>query len=131
MSNKRVREQLEAQEAKNKFLNAYKSKADLLLNYQMCKAYFKDSGLSILAIVEKILKEKYNLPWQEKIIRRVVNAAKGQSNAMIAIPQFKYEKRVHDILADYVIKNFDKMMLDRKSSDMYPLGLQRIIEKYS
>jgi hypothetical protein len=64
MSNKKVREQLEAQEAKNKFIEAYKSKADFILNYQMCKAYFKDSALSIMTIVEKILKAKYNLPWQ-------------------------------------------------------------------
>ena len=123
MSNKKVREQLEAQEAKNKFINAYKSKAD----FQMCKAYFKDSGLSVLAIVEKILKAKYNLPWQEKLIKRALNDARGKNNPLISIPQFKFEKNTHDILADYVIKNFDKMVLDHKRNGMYPLKLREIL----
>jgi hypothetical protein len=72
MSNSKVRKQIEAQEAKGKVLEAYKKKADFILNFQVCKAYFKDSALSIMAIVEKILKAKYNLPWQEKIIRKVL-----------------------------------------------------------
>ena len=131
MSNKKVREQLEAQEAKAKFFNAYKSKADFILNFQMCKAYYKDSALSATAIVEKILKKKYNLPWQEKIIRKALNEVRGQKNPLIEIPQFKYSKNVHDILAEFVEKNFDKMIADRKTNDLYPLGLRDIIEKYS
>jgi hypothetical protein len=127
MSNKKVREQLEAQEAKNKFINAYKSKADFILNFQMCKAYFKDSGLSVLAIVEKILKAKYNLPWQEKLIKRALNDARGKNNPLISIPQFKFEKNTHDILADFVIKNFDKMVLDHKRNGIYPLKLREIL----
>lgn len=127
MSNKKVREQLEAQEAKNKFINAYKSKADFILNFQMCKAYFKDSGLSVLAIVEKILKAKYNLPWQEKLIKRALNDARGKNNPLISIPQFKFEKNTHDILADFVVKNFDKMVLDHKRNGMYPLKLREIL----
>jgi hypothetical protein len=127
MSNKKVREQLEAQEAKNKFINAYKSKTDFILNFQMCKAYFKDSGLSVLAIVEKILKAKYNLPWQEKLIKRALNDARGKNNPLISIPQFKFEKNTHDILADFVIKNFDKMVLDHKRNGMYPLKLREIL----
>jgi hypothetical protein len=127
MSNKKVREQLEAQEAKNKFINAYKSKADFILNFQMCKAYFKDSGLSVLAIVEKILKAKYNLPWQEKLIKRALNDARGKNNPLISIPQFKFEKNTHDILADFVIKNFDKMVLDHKRNGLYPLKLREIL----
>jgi hypothetical protein len=118
---------LEAQEAKNKFINAYKSKADFILNFQMCKAYFKDSGLSVLAIVEKILKAKYNLPWQEKLIKRALNDARGKNNPLISIPQFKFEKNTHDILADFVIKNFDKMVLDHKRNGMYPLKLREIL----
>ena len=98
MSNKRVREQLEAQEAKKKFFNAFKSKADFILNFQMCKAYFKDSGLSAIAIVEKILRAKYNLPWQEKIIRRAIDSVRGKTDATITIPQFKYEEKVRDII---------------------------------
>jgi hypothetical protein len=93
----------------------------------MCKAYFKDSGLSVLAIVEKILKAKYNLPWQEKLIKRTLNDARGKNNPLISIPQFKFEKNTHDILADFVIKNFDKMVLDHKRNGMYPLKLREIL----
>lgn len=127
MSNKKVREQLEAQEAKNKFLETYKKKSDFVLNFQMCKAYFKDSGLSVLAIIEKILKAKYNLPWQEKLIKRALNDARGKNNPLISIPQFKFEKNTHDILADFVVKNFDKMVLDHKRNGMYPLKLREIL----
>ena len=131
MSNKKVREQLEAQEAKNKFFNVYKSKSDFILNFQMCKAYFKDSGLSALAIVEKILKAKYNLPWQEKIIRRAIDSVRGKTDATITIPQFKYEEKVRDIIAKYVEKHFDKMVLDIKRNSLYPQKFRDIVENYS
>ena len=131
MSNSKVRKQLEAQEAKGKLLEGYKKHSNFILNYQMCKAYYKDSALPIMAIVEKILKAKYNLPWQEKIIRKALNEVRGQKNPLIEIPQFKYSKNVHDILAEFVEKNFDKMIADRKTNGLYPLGLRDIIEKYS
>lgn len=130
MSNSKVKKQIAAQEAKNKYIEAYKKKADFLLNFQMCKAYFKDSALSVLAIVEKILKSKYNLPWQERLIKRAIVDAKGKTNALISIPQFKYEKNVHDILADFVIRNFDKMMADKLAhNELYPIRLAEIMEK--
>jgi len=131
MSNKKVREQLEAQEAKAKFLNAYKSKADLILNFQMCKAYYKDSGISILGIVEKILKAKYNLPWQEKLIKKAIDSVRGKTDATISIPQFKYEEKVRDILAKFVEKHFDKMVLDCKRNSLYPQKLRDLIERLS
>ena len=122
MSNSKVRKQLEEKSRNEKLLAAYKKKADLLLNFQMCKAYYKDSGLSILSIVEKILKAKYNLPWQEKLIRKALNDARGKTNATITIPQFKYEKKVHDILAEFVERNLDKMAKESATRGMYPLG---------
>ena len=131
MSNSKVRKQLEAQEAKGKLLEGYKKHSNFILNFQMCKAYYKDSALPIMAIVEKILKAKYNLPWQEKIIRKALSEVRGQKNPLIEIPQFKYSKNVHDILAEFVERNFDKMIADRKTNDLYPLGLRDIIEKYS
>ena len=131
MSNSKVRKQIEAQSKNEKLLAAYKKKADLILNYQMCKAYFKDSALSILSIVEKILKAKYNLPWQEKLIRKALTEARGKSNATIAIPQFKYEKKVHDILAEFVEKHLDAMAREAKTRGLYPLGFVNLIETYS
>lgn len=131
MSNRKVRLQLEAKEAQNKFLEAYKKKADYILNFKMCKAYFKDSGLSSMAIVEKILKAKYNLPWQEKIIRKVLFELRGKTNPLVVIPQFKFEKNTHDIIAEFVYKNFDKMVVDKKTNGLYPHELSELIEKYS
>ena len=131
MSNSKVRKQLEEKSRNEKLLAAYKKKADLLLNFQMCKAYYKDSGLSILSIVEKILKAKYNLPWQEKLIRKALNDARGKTNATITIPQFKYEKKVHDILAEFVERNLDKMAKESATRGMYPLGFVDLVEKYS
>lgn len=130
MSNKKIREQLEAQEAKNKYYGTYKKKSDFILNYQMCKAYFKDSGLSIVAIVERILKMKYNLPWQEKIIRRAIDSIKGKTDATISIPQFKYEEKVRDILAKFVEKHFDKMVSEYKCG-IYPQKFRDIVESMS
>ena len=131
MSNSKVRKQLEAQSRNEKLLAAYKKKADLILNYQMCKAYYKDSALSILAIVEKILKAKYNLPWQEKLIRKALNEARGKTNATIAIPQFKYEKKVHDILAEFVEKHLDKMAKETSTRGLYPLAFVDLVRQYS
>ena len=131
MSNSKVRKQIEAQEAKGKVLEAYKKKADFILNFQVCKAYFKDSALSIMAIVEKILKAKYNLPWQEKIIRKVLMENRGKSNPTIAIPQFKYEKNVHDIISEFVYRNFDKMVADRKKGEIYPIKFMDIVDENS
>lgn len=131
MSNSKVRKLIEAQEAKNKVLEVYKKKANFLVNFQICKAYFKDSGLSVMAIVEKILKSKYNLPWQEKIIRKVLNENRGKSNPTIAIAQFKFEKNTHDIIAEYVYKNFDKIIMDKKANGWYVKELNDILERYS
>lgn len=129
MSNSKVRKQLEAIEAKNKFYGEYKKVESLLTNYQMCKAYFNDSGISIIGVVEAILKQKYNLPWQLKFIRRATMAARGKKNPLISIPQFKYEEHVNDILSKFVKKNFDKMVADQKKNGNYPLVLKMILEK--
>jgi hypothetical protein len=131
MSNSKVRRQLEAQEAKGKLLEGYKKSSNFILNYQVCKAYYKDSALSIMAIVEKILKAKYNLPWQEKIIRKVLFDLRGKTNPLVVIPQFKFEKNTHDIIAEFVYKNFDKMILDKKTNGLYPFELSELMEKYS
>ena len=131
MSNSKIRKQLEAQEAKGKLLEGYKKKADYILNCAMCKAYFKDCGMSNMTIVEKILRAKYNLPWQEKIIRRVLNEVRGKNNPLISIPQFKYEKNMRDIISQFVYRNFDKMVADHKEHGGYPLGLIDVIDRYS
>jgi hypothetical protein len=131
MSNSKVRKQLEALEAKGKKYSEYKKIESLLLNYQMCKAYFHDQSASILTIVETILREKYNLPWQLKFIRRALMDARGKKNPTITIPQFKYEETEYDILSKFVKKNFDKMAADQKKNSTYPFAFRDLMEKNS
>jgi uncharacterized membrane protein YqgA involved in biofilm formation len=127
MSNSKVRAQLQAQETRGRIYAQYKKKSDFILNYQVCKAYFKDSGMSVLGVVEKILREKYNLQWQTAIIRKVLADAKGKTNALISIPQFKYEHNVYDIIEKYVERNFDKMVADMRANGSYPLTFMEIV----
>ena len=131
MSNSRVRKALEARERHSKAYDDYKKSETLVTNYQMCKAYFHDSSASIIGVVELILKEKYNLPWQLKFIRKATMDARGKKNATISIPQFKYEECVNDILSKFVRKNFDKMVADQKKNSAYPFAFRDIIEKNS
>lgn len=131
MSNSKVRKQLEAIEAKTKKYSEYRKIETLLLNYQMCKAYFRDSGVSIIGIAELILKEKYNLPWQTKFMRRALMKAWGKNNPMISIPQFNYDERLHDILSKFVKKNFDKMVADQKKNSTYPFAFRELMERNS
>lgn len=131
MSNSKVRKALEAKARETKKYDEYKKVETLLTNYQMCKAYFHDSSASIIAVVELILKQKYNLPWQLKFIRKATMEARGKSNPLISIPQFKYDERVNDILSKFVKKNFDKMVADQKKNSTYPFIFRDIIEKNS
>lgn len=131
MSNSKVRKQLEAIEAKTKKYSKYTKIEGLLLNYQMCKAYFHDQSASIIGVAELILKEKYNLPWQTKFIRRALMDARGKSNPMISIPQFKYDERLYSILSKFVKKNFDKMAAGQKKNSTYPFAFRDLMEKNS
>ena len=131
MSNSKVRKQLEALEAKGKKYSEYQKIESLLLNYQLCKAYFHDQSASILTIVETILRQKYNLPWQLKFIRKAVMDARGKKNPTIAIPQFKYEETEHGILSKFVKHNFDKIVADQKKNSEYPFAFRDLMEKNS
>ena len=116
----------------NKAFEAYKKKEDLMLNYQMAKAYYKDSGCSVSGLCERILKEKYNLPWQEKLIRKALAEVKGKKGAVLTIPQFKFQSTVYDILSNFVHKKFDKMvgeLIKQPHGTIYPLTFRDIVEK--
>ena len=131
MSNRKVREQLERINAKSKAYEEYKKKSSLVTDYQICKAFFHDPTCSILCLVEKILKEKYNLPWQEKFIRKATMDARGKTNAVISIPQFKFEETTANILSKYVKRNFNVILADQRQNREYPFMLRDIVEKYS
>lgn len=109
----------------------YKKQASFLTDYQICKVFFHDPSCSVTCLIEKILKEKYNLPWQLKFIRKATMAARGKSNAVISIPQFKFEETTHSILSKYIRRNFDTILADQQSNRDYPFMFRDIIEKYS
>jgi hypothetical protein len=56
---------------------------------------------------------------------------RGKSNPTIAIPQFRYEKKVHDIISEFVYRNFDKMVTDRKNGEIYPIKFMDIVDENS
>lgn len=140
MSNSKIRKALEqkaiedkAKEKAKQIYQKYMSKGDLLTNFQMTKAYFKDSGANISNLVERILLLKYNLPWQERIVKRVIASIRGQKNAVVSIPQFKYEEKMNDILAKFVKDKFNKMVEDviQNKMNIYPLFFREMVETYS
>lgn len=131
--NRKVREQIQERESKGKLYTAYKSKADFVTNYQMIKAYLSDKGIgsSITSILNMILRQKYDLPWQEKIIRNALVDIRGKRNAVVSIPQFKFEKNVETIFSEFVERNFGKMVIDHpKKRSEYPFMFRDLIEKY-
>jgi len=103
---------------------------DLILNFQLCKAYFNDN-CSIVQIVEKILLERFHdLSFKE---RARIKECHGKSNALISLPRLGFEANVHDILKGYVEKRFDKMVAEaigiKKSA--YPQKFRDLIERLS
>lgn len=113
----------------NKIFQGYNAN-DLLLNFQLCKAYFNDN-CSIVQIVEKILLERFHdLSFKE---RARIKECHGKSNALISLPRLGFEANVHDILKGYVEKRFDKMVAEaigiKKSA--YPQKFRDLIERLS
>ena len=113
----------------NKIFQGYNAN-DLILNFQLCKAYFNDN-CSIVQIVEKILLERFHdLSFKE---RARIKECHGKSNALISLPRLGFEANVHDILKGYVEKRFDKMVAEaigvKKSA--YPQKFRDLIERLS
>jgi hypothetical protein len=113
----------------NKIFQGYNAN-DLLLNFQLCKAYFNEN-CSIVQIVEKILLERFHdLSFKE---RARIKECHGKSNALISLPRLGFEANVHDILKGYVEKRFDKMVAEaigiKKSA--YPQKFRDLIERLS
>jgi hypothetical protein len=115
-----------------KIYTGFKSKADFVMKFQLVKAYYKSND-SVLQLVGRILRERYNLPWQDKIIRKVLEDAQGKRNAVIDIPQFNYKENVETIFDKFIENKFDKMVneLLEHGLGMYPLTFRDIVERYS
>lgn len=129
MSNSRITRELKKQQSHTKLYEEYKKKEDLILNYQVCKAFFKGAGVSVADMIFLILKRKYNYNWQAKFIRQAINAVKGQRNPVIDIPQFNYKEHQNDILSRFVRDNFDNIMKEWYLEG-YPLIIKNLGEKY-
>lgn len=101
---------------------------DLLLNYQLCKAYFNDN-CSILQIVEKILVERYGELSPKECAK--IRECHGKSNATVEIPRVGFKAKVNDILQGYVEKRFDKMVVEATSTkrSAYPQKFRDLIER--
>ena len=112
-----------------KMYEAFKPKANLQLNFQMCRAYLNDNT-SVLGIVEKILSNRFGgLSDKEK---QKIRDFRGQRNPVIELPGHEFKGSEEDILADYVALRFDKMVNELLAGkEGYPLIFRDIVEKYN
>lgn len=107
---------------------ALKPKADLQLNFQMCRA-FLNNNTSVLGIVEKILDLKFGgLHDKDK---QLIRELRGQRNPVIELPYHDFKASEENILAEFVNHKFDKMVNEVKAGkEGYPLVLRDMIERF-
>ena len=110
-----------------KIFEAYKPKADLLLNFQLCRAYLNDN-CGVLGIVERILSQKFGgLHAKDKAIIREL---RGQRNPVVNLPYHDFKATVEEILEGYVELRFDKMVAEfLAKKPNYPLTFRDIVER--
>ena len=111
-----------------KIYEAFKPKADLQLNFQLCRAYLNDNT-SVLGIVEKILSGKFGGLHPKD--RQMIKDLRGQRNPVIELPYHQFKATEEEVLADYVALRFDKMVNEvMAGKEGYPLVFRDIVEKY-
>lgn len=115
-----------------KIYDGFQKQADLLLYYQLCRAYMNEN-CSILRLVEKILLSRLGVaPEKDNPVTRAINAVRGQHDPVISLPKFEFEAKVSEILAEFVEKKFDVMVFNCSTRlGSYPLKFRDIIERYS
>jgi hypothetical protein len=113
----------------SKIYQGFKPKADMVMNYQLCKAYLNENG-GVFDIVEKILSEKFGgLHIKDRL---AVRALRGKRNPVVELPYHGFKATVEEILAGFVELRFDKMVFEViYGKEGYPLTFRDIIEKYS
>lgn len=131
MSNSRVARELKVKAYGSKAFERYKKKEDFITNYQMARAYLGDRGANVMGVIEKILSNKYNLPWQMKYIRIATRNVRGKRNPIISIPKFNFECDSETILSKFVHKNFSNMVANHKDNDDYPITFTNILNSVS
>jgi hypothetical protein len=112
----------------SKIYQGFKPKADMLLNYQLCKAYLNENG-GVFDIVEKILSEKFGgLHIKDRL---VIRALRGKRNPVIELPYHEFKATEEDILSEFVSRKFDKMVNEVKAGkEGYPLVFRDMIERF-
>lgn len=112
-----------------KMYEAFKAKANLQLNFQLCRAYLNDNT-SVLGIVEKILSNKFGGLHPKD--RQMIKDLRGQRNPVIELPYHQFKATEEEILADFVEHRFDKMVNELLAGkEGYPLVFRDIVEKYN
>ena len=111
-----------------KIYEVFKPKADLLMNYQLCRAYLNDNG-GVLDIVEKILAQKFGgLHPKDRI---AIRELRGKRNPVVELPYHEFKATVEEILENFVELKFDKMVAEfLAKKPNYPLTFRDIIERY-
>jgi hypothetical protein len=112
----------------SKIYEVFKPKADLLMNYQLCRAYLNDNG-GVLDIVDKILTQKFGgLHPKDRV---AIRELRGKRNPTIELPYHDFKATVEEILENFVELKFDKMVAEfLAKKPNYPLTFRDIIERY-
>ena len=101
----------------------YAKKSTLLTDYQLCKAYFGVNE-SLRRIVYRILCLRYTLPWQQKLLRKLINS----ECKTYCCKQLNLDETNSSILKKFVEKNMSKMVGDMKNGHEYPVFLRDLVE---
>lgn len=110
-----------------KIYEAFKPKADLLMNFQLCRAYLGDNR-GVLDLVERILSDKFGgLHIKDRLY---IRGLRGNRNPVIELPYHDFKGSVEEILAAYVELRFDKMVTEILAKKQgYPLTFRDIVER--
>ena len=117
-----------------KIYKEYKKHEDLLLKYQMCRAYLR-LNCSIKRLVEVILTRKFRDDinvidvHNYRHFLNAINATNGKRNGVVNLPRLGFNENVENILAEFIRVNFDKMVESVKADDKgYPYKFRDIVE---
>lgn len=109
-----------------RLLESYMNKSDFISDYSMCKAFFKESNLSVMAVVERVLCWKYDRPWQKRYVRQAIENVRGQRDPYIDIPRFRYKEKVSTVFKKFIKEQFSRMLVERNTCEGYPIMFKHL-----
>lgn len=113
----------------NTIYDSYKSKATLLTDYQLCRAYFNIRGASLLDVAEMILYEKYHKPWQRKQIHKVIISYRHMKNIAdkpINIKCLHLNKTIRELFTNFIEKHFAAIIIGCRDKSESPLIIREL-----